>query len=131
MSVKLAGGLPDEPRSGMDLLHGQLVNHPQGRHVVIAVIDCAYTKVKHSEDGPTFTPTAGIRYIEPLLDRPTQDAVLEHLAAARAERLGRDELDLDFGVTDPVDNIFRDAAKRFADNGVTVTFGDDSNDDNN
>lgn len=80
MTVKLSGKLPDADRSGLDLLVGDLVRHPETRHVVIAVIDCARTTVDHGGDGDTYTPTAGGRI--------------------RAERVDGGTLDFDFGVSD-------------------------------
>lgn len=132
MSVKLSGTLPkSDVRNGVDVLHRELVNSPESRHVIVLVVDTANVKVDYTKEGPTYTPTAGVIHAEPILDAEARDAVLQHVAVERAGRLGESELDLDFGVSDPVDNIFRDAAKRFADNGVTVTFGDENNDDNN
>lgn len=132
MSVKLSGNLPkdDDRRNGMDEIFGDLVKRPEDRHVVVLVVDCAYTKVTHSADGPYYTPTAGIIHAEPITDPGARDEVLEHLAATRAERRGESELDLDFGISDPVDRVFRDAAKTFERNNVTVSFGEkDENND--
>ncbi|MEB0286189.1 hypothetical protein QN355_06450 [Cryobacterium sp. 10S3] len=118
MSVKLAGRLPDTDRNGLDRLQGVLVNRPEERHLVIAVIDCATTKVDHSADGDIFTPTAGVLFIEPITDRDDKNGVLDILARVRAERLDDATLDFDFGVGDPL----RDAAEDLRRSGATVSF---------
>jgi len=112
MGVKLASSLPDDDRrNGMDVLFPALVREPEGRHVVVLVVDCAYTKVTHTPDGPLYAPAAGIIHAEPITDGRARDEILHHLAAHRAERQGEQELDLDFGFSDPVNDLFRDAAQ--------------------
>lgn len=98
MGVKLSGSLPDADRSGLDLLHGELVRKPSRRHVVIAVIDCARTTVDHGDDGEKYTPTAGVLFIEPVLDAEDIATVEDVLDRARATRKGDDTLDFDFGI---------------------------------
>jgi hypothetical protein len=98
MGVKLASSLPDDDRrNGMDVLFPALVRAPEDRHVVVLVVDCAYTKVTHTPDGPLYAPAAGIIHAEPITDGRARDEILHHLAAHRAERQGEQELDLDFG----------------------------------
>jgi hypothetical protein len=102
MAVKLAGKLPDADRSGLDRLQGELVRHPETRHLVIAVIDCARTTVDHGDDGDTYTPTAGVLFIEPVLDSEDVANVVEILGRIRADRVDGGTLDFDFGVGDPL-----------------------------
>lgn len=102
MTVKLSGRLPDTERSGLELLQGDLVRHPEGRHLVVAVIDCARTTVDHVGGDDVYTPTAGVLFIEPVQDRDDIDTVLEVFGRIRAERVDGGTLDFDFGVGDPL-----------------------------
>lgn len=102
MTVKLSGSLPDNTRNGLDRLQHDLVKHPEGRHLVIAVIDCARTTIDHTDDGEVYTPTAGVLFVEPVRDTEDVDTVLEVLGRLRAERVDGGTLDFDFGVTDPL-----------------------------
>lgn len=121
MVVKLAGKLPNETHSGLDRLQGVLVNHPTTRHVIIAIIDCASTKVDHGEDGDYYTPTAGVLFLEPITDREDVDALVEVLSRTRAERLDDDTLDFDFGLGDPLG----EAVRKMRDAGVTISLHND------
>lgn len=121
MTVKLSGSLPDVDRNGLDLLQRELVQHPEGRHLVIAVIDCARTTIDHSDEGEKYTPTAGVLFIEPVRDADDRDAVLDVLSRIRAERVNDGTLDFDFGVGDPLADL-RQTVQNLADDGVTVTF---------
>lgn len=117
MGVKLAGALPKEyDRNGMDKLHAQLVGHPDRRHVVVMVVDCARTTIDHDGGEELYTPTAGVLFIEPITDRDDQTQILEALARHRAERTGDATLDFDFGVEDPLAETIR----RMNDEGITV-----------
>ncbi|MER3389951.1 MAG: hypothetical protein RJQ01_07940 [Microcella sp.] len=107
MAVKLSGRLPEADRSGLDLLQGELVRHPEARHLVVAVIDCARTTVDHGDNGDTYTPTAGVIFIEPVQDQEDIEAVLEVMGRVRAERVDGGTLDFDFGVGDPLATTFR------------------------
>ncbi|MGY4859539.1 hypothetical protein [Cryobacterium sp. AP23] len=119
MGVKLSGSLPDADRQGPDKLQGQLVKHPDDRHLVIMVINSPSVKVDHGQEGDTYTPTAGVLFAEPVLDRDDINEVLEIMGRCRAIRLDDATLDFDFGIGDPL----ADAAKKFRDSGVTVEFG--------
>ncbi len=120
MGVKLSGSLPQEyDRCGMDLLHGQLVKNPDRRHLVVMVVDCARTTIEHNGDDERYTPTAGILFIEPIIDRDDKEQITDILARVRAERTGDATLDFDFGVTDPL----AETIQALRDEGVTVEFG--------
>ena len=119
MGVKLSGSLPDADRQGLDRLQGQLVKRPDDRHLVIMVVNSPSVKVDHGQDGDIYTPTAGVLFAEPVLDRDDINEVLEILSRCRATRLDDATLDFDFGIGDPL----ADAAKKFRDAGVTVEFG--------
>ncbi|PPF39943.1 hypothetical protein [Pseudoclavibacter sp. AY1H1] len=118
MSVKIAGGMPDEENSGVYLLQEQLVKRPQDRHVVVMVIDCGSQTVKYGEKGREITPTARALFVEPIRDEEDVNDVVAALGRARATRLGRDELDFEeFGVGDPFESLARnviDSARDFA-----------------
>lgn len=110
MSVKLAGRLPDEyDHNGMDRLHGELVQFPDRRHVIVLVVDCLRTTIEHGGSDERYTPTVGVIFAEPVTDPVDQRHVLEVLARHRAERTGDATLDLDFGVEDPLARTFRAA----------------------
>lgn len=118
MGVKLSGSLPDADRQGMDRLQGQLVKRPDDRHLVIMVVNSPSVKVDHGQDGDVYTPTAGVLFAEPVLDRDDINDVLEVLGRCRATRLDDATLDFDFGVGDPL----ADAAKKMRAEGVSVEF---------
>jgi hypothetical protein len=125
MGVKLSGRLPDVERNGLDLLQGDLVRHPESRHLVVAVIDCARTTVDHGEDGDIYTPTAGVLFVEPVRDTDDVNTVLDVLGRLRAERVDGGTLDFDFGVGDPLRDAtadLRDTVKKMNDDGITVSF---------
>jgi len=88
MGVKLSGKLPKGDRSGLDLLHGELVKDPTQGHYVIAMVDSTTVKVDHGVDGDTYTPTANILMIEPILDAEGIEILQELLGSAKARRLG-------------------------------------------
>lgn len=116
MGVKLSSKLPDADRSGLDVLQGELVRHPESRHLVVAVIDCARTTVDHGDNGDTYTPTAGVLFIEPVLDAEDVATVVEILGRIRAERVDGGTLDFDFGVGDPLaESGSRTGGRRAAD----------------
>lgn len=128
-SVKLKGTLPDDVnRSGMERLYVPLVRKPEGRHVIIAVIDCASTKVDHTPDGDIHIPTAEVLFVEPVTDGEDIDAVLDIMGRIRGERLDDATLDFDFGVGDPLaaaaQNI-RDNVTSVSFNGETIFHADD------
>ncbi len=85
-------------RNGLATIGKTLVDDPEHRHMVIAIIDCASTRVDHSPAGPAFTPTAGILYIEPLHDPGDITTIQEIFARVRAERMGEDTLDFNLGL---------------------------------
>lgn len=118
MGVKLSGSLPEIDRNGLDVLHGDLVRHPDRRHLIVAVIDCATTSINHQNG--KITPTAGIVFVEPIRDRDDIAEITETLARVRAERVNGGTLDFDFGIEDPL----AEAAQAMRDAGVTVvSFG--------
>jgi DNA segregation ATPase FtsK/SpoIIIE-like protein len=94
------------------------VRHPESRHLVIAVIDCARTTVDHGVDGDVYTPTAGVLFIEPIIDRDDRESIVDILARTRAQRTGDATLDFDFGVEDPLAETIR----KMSDDGVSVSF---------
>lgn len=118
MAVKLSGSLPDTDRSGLDLLQSELVRHPENRHVVIAVIDCARTTVDHGDEDK-YTPTAGVLFIEPVQDSDDIATVLDVLGRIRAERVDGGTLDFDFGVGDPLaESVLKHGAGLFTADGL-------------
>jgi hypothetical protein len=100
VAVKLSSKLPDYERNGMGTIGTELVHQPERRHVVIAILDCAQTVLIHTEAGPSYTPTAGILYIEPIKDPGDVEQLTEIMARVRAERMGEDTLDFDLGLVD-------------------------------
>ncbi|KDA05549.1 hypothetical protein DC31_13735 [Microbacterium sp. CH12i] len=126
MGVKLSGSLPQEyDRNGMDRLHSQLVGHPDRRHLIVMVVDNLRTTIEHGGDDERYTPTAGVLFIEPVVDRDDKDTITEILARVRAERTGDATLDFDFGFEDPL----AETVRKMAADGMTVSFnrsGDDS-----
>lgn len=116
MGVKLSSSLPDADRQGMDRLQGPLVKRPDDRHLVIIVVNSPSVKVDHGQDGDVFTPTAGVLFAEPVLDRDDINDVLEILGRCRATRLDDATLDFDFGVGDPL----ADAAKKMRADGFDL-----------
>lgn len=106
MSVKLSGTLPkDASHNGLDVLEILLNREASDRHLVIAVVDCASTKIDHTDDGDVYTPTAGILFIEAVRDEEDVDAVVEVLGRIRAERVDGGTLDFDFGIADPLAKV--------------------------
>jgi hypothetical protein len=116
--VKLSAVLPDIAYSGMDRIYAALVRKPETRHVIIAVIDCSSTKVDHGSNGDTYTPTAGVLFVEPISDADDVNTIIEVMGRTRAERIDDATLDFDFGVGDP----FGAAAQNIRDNVTEVTF---------
>ena len=102
MAVKISSKLPNEDRSGLDLLHGDLVKYPANRHLIIAVVDCARTTIDHEGELEQYTPTAGVLFVEPVIAAEDRELVTEVMERLRAERLGTDTLDFDFGIGDPL-----------------------------
>lgn len=102
MAVKLSSSLPqDVDANGMYLLHGELVKHPDRRHLVVMVVDCLRATVDHGTED-RYTPTAGVVFIEPITDGEDVDQITEIMGRVRAERTNDGTLDFDFGVgTDP------------------------------
>lgn len=118
MTVKMSGSLPNEwDRNGMEVLHSQLVAHPDRRHVVVMVVDTIRTTIEHGGEDERYTPTVGALYIEPIQDRDDVVAVSEIMSRARATRTGDATLDFDFGVEDPLAKV----AQRLKDEGVSVS----------
>ncbi|HWU47811.1 MAG TPA: hypothetical protein VN133_13725 [Humibacter sp.] len=118
MSVKMSGTLPNDfDRNGLDVLHSQLVAHPDRRHVVVMVVDTIRTTIEHGGEDERYTPTVGALYIEPIQDRDDVVAVSEIMSRARATRTGDATLDFDFGVEDPLAKV----AQRLKDEGVSVS----------
>ena len=70
------------------------------RHVVVMVVDCLRTTVDHA-GGDRYTPTAGILFVEPILDEEDADTVLDVMGRVRAERCNDGTIDFDFGVAQP------------------------------
>jgi len=104
MSVKLAGALPKEhSRNGMERLHQHLVQHPERRHLIVMVVDCATTKVDHDGGEDIYTPTAGVLFVEPIVDPEDVDTIIDIFGRVRGERIDDGTLDFDFGVgADPL-----------------------------
>lgn len=126
-NTKLSAKFP-EYGGDLDPLYAQLVRDPEKRHVVVMIVDCAYTKVKHTSDGDVHEPTAGIAYCEPIRDADDIAKALDMLARHRAERREDATLDFDFGVGDPLAKLRDDLTKT----GTTVSFFPGaSNDDDN
>lgn len=100
MGVKLSGTLPGGDRSGIDVIHGELVRHPEKTHYVIAVIDCSSTHVNHGAEGETYTPTARLINIEVVLDEDDLEVVADILGRRRAERVGNGTIAFDLGLGD-------------------------------
>lgn len=122
MTVKMSGSLPNEwDRNGMEVLHSQLVAHPDRRHVVVMVVDTIRTTIEHGGEDERYTPTVGALYIEPIRDRDDVVAVSEIMSRARATRTGDATLDFDFGVEDPL----KAAAADFLKHGRGVFVADD------
>jgi len=113
--TKLASALPkDNDSNGLNALSRQLVEEPEGRHVIIAVVDCS--KIETTIDTNDVEPTVRILRVETVNSADRLDAD-EMLKRALEKRTGRTVLDgLDFGgltevnvTTGEVDDIGDDA----------------------
>lgn len=101
MTVKLSAALPKEFESnGVELLHRELVQHPENRHLVVMVVDTAKKQIDYTAGGEV-TPVMGILFIEPIRDADDVEAVLDIMQRVQAERTGNDTLDFDFGMAKP------------------------------
>ena len=93
--TKLASALPkDNDSNGLNALSRQLVEEPEGRHVIIAVVDCS--KIETTIDTNDVEPTVRILRVETVnsADRLDADGMLKR---ALEKRTGRTVLDgLDF-----------------------------------
>lgn len=97
--VKLSGSLPNEfDRNGLDVLHSQLVAHPDRRHLIVMVVDTVRTTIEHGGEDERYTATIGALYVEPVRDPEDVKTVADVMARARAERTGDATLDFDFGM---------------------------------
>lgn len=109
MTVKLGGSLPDEEQNGTYLLQEALSRRPDGRHVLVAVVDCGRHNITFESGTREITPVMRVLYVEPVREEEDVNDVVAVLGRARATRLGRDELDFEeFGVGDPFESLARD-----------------------
>lgn len=64
--TSLASSLPEGDRNGLAAIAGELVEHPETVHVVVALIDCS--KVTRNTDTGDVVPTVRVRRIEAIRD---------------------------------------------------------------
>lgn len=62
MSINLAGRLPRDERNGTGVISAAMVNDPESKHVIIALVDCS--RIISETDTGEIVPTARIRAIE-------------------------------------------------------------------
>jgi hypothetical protein len=91
MTVKLSARLPEGDADGMNVLLSDLLERPGTRHLVIAVVVCAFHKVQWTEDGEVVTPTAAIVFIEPVTGQADARTLAGIMARTRAARIGGDQ----------------------------------------
>lgn len=95
MTTKLAGALPKS--NGLNAIADDLVRAPHGRHIVIAVIDCA--RIVTNTDTDESEPVARIRRIEVIRgDSEHESHAAALLQAAADRRKGIDPLPFDMYV---------------------------------
>lgn len=89
--TKLASKLPqDNDLNGLNALRRQLVDHPEGKHVVVAVIDCS--KIETITDTGDVEPTVRILRVEAINTADVVDAD-RMMRAAMEKRTGRTVLE--------------------------------------
>ena len=122
MGTKISSKLPDHEDNGLDTIAGLLVTEPDKRYLAIVVLGSNGHKVEHTKNGDVFTPTAGVVAVEPVIDSQDINTLTEIIGRVQAARLGKADVQLDFGVEDPSD--LDNAATAFLRNasGVDVTF---------
>lgn len=91
MTTKLASTLPN--KHGLHVIADDLVRDPHGKHIVIAVIDCA--KVVLDTDTDDAIPVARIRRIEVIRDEEAMSTAAALLQAASNGRQGLQPLPFD------------------------------------
>ena len=93
MTVKLSSALPKDVTNGLDSIEGQLVNEPDSRRIVLAVVSTK--KITIDTDSGESVPTAQIRAIEPLnTDSADAKELVRILKRAVENRLGSVPADL-------------------------------------
>lgn len=101
MTVKLSAALPrDFDASGVEVLHRDLVNHPEDRHLLVMIVDTAKKQIDYTAGGEV-TPVMGILFVEPIRDADDVATVLDIMQRVQGERTGNDTLDFDFGMDKP------------------------------
>ncbi|WP_027946573.1 hypothetical protein [Amycolatopsis taiwanensis] len=94
MSASLSGTLPGDDRNGLDQLARAFVGDPEGRHVIIALVDC--TKITTKVDTGEAIPTLRVRAIEGFLGTSADGKEVRRLwRRAYERRTGQVELPLE------------------------------------
>lgn len=94
MSASLSGSLPADDRNGLDQVARAFINEPEGRHIIIALVDC--TKITTKVDTGEETPTMRVRAIEGFLSTSADGKEVRRLwRRAFERRTGQVELPLE------------------------------------
>lgn len=88
--TKLASALPDG--NGLEAVRHKLINDPRGKHIAVAVLDCAKVTIDYKKGGKE--PTAAIRTIE-VVHPDDLTLTQQILTRGRDRRLGATVLPLD------------------------------------
>ena len=86
--MRLLGALPKH--HGLTVVADDLVNHPHGKHIVIAVVDCA--KVVMDTDSDEYDSVIRVRRVEVIRSEADQSTAAALLQAAADARKNADAL---------------------------------------
>lgn len=109
MSIRLSGRLPRDERDGTGAISAAMVNDPESKHVIIAVVDCS--KITTETDTGEVVPTARVRAIEAFTqDSPDGKEAYRIWQRAWELRTGQQQLpfELDREVREVFDNFSPD-----------------------
>lgn len=94
MSASISGSLPNDERNGLGFISSDMVDNPEGTHVIVALVDC--TKITTKVESGDVIPTARIRAIEGFTSESADGKELRRLwRRAFERRTGKVELPLE------------------------------------
>lgn len=94
MSVNLSGSLPNDDRNGFGTVSAALVDDPEARHIIVAIVNCK--KITTDVDTGDVVPTARICAIEAFRGETADAKELRRLwRRAFERRTGKVELPLE------------------------------------